>query len=310
MKKFAIVTLLVAVVLFAIGGFFGFAGLFVGGVTYGNNSEGMSAVIKDMDAGFRKFSDKLGKVTFTRNGVIFTEGKNDITYSENGGVYDASEVSSLDFEFSAGKFEIVTAKTDRITVSVDGYVKYNFGLSSGGMLFIRPAGDSVFNIGLADNYSKIKVTIPEGFRAEDATVSLNAGNLKVDELSADKIELNLNAGNFEINKGIFADDLKISASLGSMFVYVADVEKASVNINAGSFVAGVTDKLKSAEINVSTGSADITSAGSKKDFSYEITSGLGIVKVDGKRGKTDENSGARGEFRVNCNLGSVSINFD
>ena len=141
-------------------------------------------------------------------------------------------------------------------------------------------------------------------------MSLSAGELKVEELSAGKIDLSLNAGNFEINKGIYADDLKISVATGSMFVYVADVEKADIDVSVGGFVAGVTEKLKRADINVATGSANITSAGSKKDFSYEITSGLGMVTVDGKRGKTDENSGARGEFRVNCNLGSVSINFD
>ena len=103
---------------------------------------------------------------------------------------------------------------------------------------------------------KLTVFLPRIFM-EDLEINVNAGNAKVEALSGlDEVEMTLNAGSL-ICDGVTAKEVGLQVNAGTL---EASNIRGSLDgcVNAGKLVASLADLTGDMEIDVSSGNADIT----------------------------------------------------
>ena len=305
MKKFAKIMLKAAFVLFAAGGILGFLGHAGASLAYGGIAQGTERINNDIDEELKNFSFHFDNLYVNRNGIIFAGARSDVIQSVDKNYrFSADQISNVALKFAQGEFYVETDPSARgISVLVEGRIRYECNVQND-TLSLWPSEEPV-NIGFPDNYSKVTVIFPQGFRPRREVMSVEAGSLYIGSVEADTLILNTDAGVTNIDGGVSAEKVMASVSAGSIYCYHINAEKLETNVNAGEFIAGVSDKLDTADVNINVGKAYILT--SRPD--YTLNPGVKVLSSVSYVGREDtrQNSGATGEINVNCNLGSFVL---
>ncbi|MCR5311730.1 MAG: hypothetical protein K6E32_10005 [Lachnospiraceae bacterium] len=305
MKKFAKYLIKAALVLFAAGGILGFLGFAGAAFAHGGIVNGTDSINKDIDEELKNFSYHFDNLYVSRNGIIFAGARSDIIQSVDKNYrFSADQVSNVALRFGQGEFFVVTDPSARgISVLVEGRIRYECSVKDK-TLSLWPS-EEVLNIGFPDNYSRVTVVFPEGFRPRREVLSVEAGSLYVGSVEADTLVLNTEAGVINIEGGVSSDEVIASVSAGSIYCYHFNTEKLEANVNAGEFVSGVSDKMYSADVNINVGKVYILTGSPD----YALNSNMKFLASTRYRlnGHNRQNSGAAGEINVNCNLGSFVL---
>jgi len=158
----------------------------------------------------------------------------------------------------------------------------------------------------------IKITLPEEFKAEDITISLDAGRLVAENLHADTAHFNVHAGSLEIDGLVVEEDSKYFVGAGQINLKEVDIENIKVECDVGAVIMkGIVIGDNEIQCNVGTISLDIDD---EMDlYSFDIDSDLGNVIINNKRyrnfNKTRDRNDYKGSFRLNVDVGNIKMNF-
>ncbi len=210
--------------------------------------------------------------------------------------YNADVIDTLDVEMEAADFRVEYGSVLRIQHNFpDEYapdIKVN-----GGRLTIIQHFDGVKVNNLNDLCSLI-VTVPRGTELNLLKLRMNAGDIDIEDIEGDKLDIKADAGDIDITGTKFNDtvikadagdiDVKeckfssftIDAEFGDILVKDTDFDKADINVEAGDIdVEGdfnsLTVKCELGDINIKTDNPD--------SKNIEAKCSLGRVKVNGKR---------------------------
>jgi len=176
-------------------------------------------------------------------------------------------------------------KEDKLEVSI--------GLNSGlwqDWLSGRDDGD------FGDEDLAARILIPGGAVFREVGLTVKGGGLHMDQVTAQKLELDLGAGILEVSAG--------------------NVQELEGQCKAGELVyQGQVGQEMEAEC--ATGSIQYQIDGSPEDFWYEVESAAGSVVVDGeekgglnwKKENTVDNPGAVKKAKLECKAGAVNVEF-
>jgi len=252
----------------------------------------------------------FGVVTVVSGGVRYNHDGNDnrINFSQ-----DFTNVKSLDIENSTGSLYIKTGDTFRVEAEnvtegfqakVSGNGKLTVNESSHGIQFFW------FNINNFNNpNSKITVYLPEGFVAENAKIDTGAGKVTIDALAADSLVISAGAGNITGDK-LTAEDVSIDGGVGSVSLSNVNFKDADFNCGVGNLkVDGVL--LGKNKVDSGVGEVDLELIGNEKDYDFNIDSGIGSIRIDGKKiseGYKTHND-ADNSLEIDGGVGNVRIDF-
>ena len=158
----------------------------------------------------------------------------------------------------------------------------------------------------------IKITLPEEFKAEDITISLDAGRLVAENLHADTAHFNVEAGSLEIDGLVVEEDSKYFVGAGQINLREVDIENIKVKCDVGAVIMkGIVTGDNEIQCNVGTISLDIDD---EMDlYSFDIDSDLGNVIINNKRyrnfNNTRDRNDYKGSFRFNVDVGNIKMNF-
>lgn len=135
--------------------------------------------------------------------------------------------------------------------------------------------------------NKLTIEIPRDNEMDSFDVELAIGDLDIDDILAKEITLTGNMGNIKVNK-CSSETISIEANMG-------DIE---------------INKCLAKDLNItnSMGNVDITLEEDIKDYTVEVSSSLGDVRIDKEKvDNSYKQTGDKGTIKVECNLGNVDI---
>lgn len=317
MKKFLKFCLITAVILILVGLILGVASATAGG---GRDVLQMA---------------QNGELTFDSDDILGLEFHDtfDIDFEDVTPLYDLDEV-----EIFAGGKEILSGDISRMELAVGTIEDFEISLG-GGEFYIENSDDGKFYLE-AENAEKLQVY------AQDETLHLKALRTKTGDtnmsmtlyipadVSFDEMKLELGAGKFEAEIPLVLENFEGEVGAGQMIVEGLSCNSFDVNVGAGEFLGKeLTVKAEAAlkvgaghiylqgdvkgdlDAECSLGGAELTLAGSKEDFNYEIECTAGSVMVGnaeyaGFASERSVDNGAAKEMNLECAMGAIEVEFE
>lgn len=160
---------------------------------------------------------------------------------------------------------------------------------------------------------KITITIPEDFTAGSFKFDIGAGDVEIEEVMASKADFMVSAGRLVIGHANISDQSNYEVGAGG--IELKDLQANDISIDCG--VGGVSIKgiiTGNNDITCGVGNVELRLNGKEEDYSYEIESGVGSIKVGNHRytGISDKkitNNGKAGVFRLDCSVGNITVDF-
>ncbi len=210
-------------------------------------------------------------------------------------------IDELDIDISAAALDIVYSEEFR----VESNLKHIKVSDSRGCLkisetkrFIAHRDDIV-----------IKLYIPYSTDFKSVDISTGAGRVKIDGIHTEKLSLDIGAGDVEIHALGASKSAEIEGGAGRLTIDFGALANADIELGVGE--VNITSALSgSCEIDSGIGSTDITIIGSKDNYSFDISTGIGKVTVDGEKiGRDSKFGSGTNHIKLDCGIGETSVKF-
>ena len=256
--------------------------------------------------------------------LLLTAGRRpSLRYSNSLPVNDTvKDVRKLDVQVDFG--EVIISQGDEFSIDAENLydeddlkshvsdgvwtISHNYGESIGIFGFDIP-----ISIGL-DRFATpiIRITLPDGFKAENINVSLDAGRLKANNLYTDKGQFTVDAGSLEVDGLIVEDESSYYVGAGSIYLEKVDISNITVECDFGSvFMEGIVTGDNDIQCNVGKITLDLDD--DMDLFSFDIDSDLGNVIINDRRYRnyknTNDSEKYKGSFRLNVDVGNITMDF-
>ena len=163
--------------------------------------------------------------------------------------------------------------------------------------------------GLNYNDAVLTLCIPEGFKFEEAQLTTGAGMLTVETLSAKKLQMELGAGEVNIQQLNADSKAKISGGAGALTISSGVLNDLDVKMGIGEMNLTAA-LLGSSELDYGIGEANLTLLGSKDDYRLELEKGIGDIRVEDQSMRNDSVYGSgMNEVEITGGIGAVYIVF-
>lgn len=169
------------------------------------------------------------------------------------------------------------------------------------------------SIGFKDiNTPKIRITLPEGFIAEDMKISLDAGRLRGKGLHSKTASLTVDAGSMEIEGLVVESESSYTVGAGQINLKKVDIRDVEAECDVGAiFMEGSIGGDNVFRCDVGSIKLDLDNNMDK--FSFDIDSDLGNVIINNKRyhsfNNTKDRNDYKGSFRLFVNIGNITMSF-
>ena len=255
-------------------------------------------------------------------GIAFVVGNSTEALAETSFNESYQDVKSIDLQVSYGQVIIQEGDTFSIDAahieenSLESYV-------TDGTWYIKEdpyTNGNVFGINISfgnigrwnRQYNpKIVVTVPEGFQAETYNIDVGAGDVQIDSINAKEGDISVDAGKLTVDHVKIDNESKYSVGAGKMELGDVELKNVSLDCGVGEItVSGVM--LGDNDISCDVGHIELSLKGDSKDYSYDVSSDIGDVSIDGKRyhneiQTVDNETG--NSLNLDCGIGKITVDF-
>lgn len=133
-------------------------------------------------------------------------------------------------------------------------------------------------------------------------------------LTAKEISIKVGAGECEvINKLTAQEEMVVSVDAGEMSLEELEAKKLKLGGGVGELTVGLI-RADTIEIDGGVGEIEVTAAGKETDYSYDVNCGVGSVEIGDHEysglssGGTVQNAGDK-KIDIDCGVGSVEVSF-
>lgn len=199
------------------------------------------------------------------------------------------EVTSISVDSSIADIKLVQGDKFSIKTKSISTEDIDFNDDNGNIHFDSSDDDNWnFSLGFNDNEQRtITITVPE--TCKKIEISGNVGDIKVENIKSDILDLDMDTGNIKVEKTTFKD--------------------GNIEINVGDFKmdGSFTNSL---ETKIDIGDIRLTLTGSVDDYRYDLNSDIGDVRVNEESyGSTNKNNHETPSLNARINVGDIRVNF-
>lgn len=294
----------------------GCAALIIGIVFWKNSSTGTQN-IRDIADGARKNvvdwvkgrddeddEDDWDEVEQTVNVHEDLEGQD----GDNALRVDADQVQQMELSLRHGYLEVERSEDSQIYVLWSSKNASDVRAScKSGKLVVQDTrtGNS------ARKDMEIYLSIPAGKQFDDVELQINAGEMEIDvPLEAGHMRLDADAGVITA-EGLASDDLDVSVGAGTIEISDSSFGKAALNCGVGTIE--LEGSIRSdAKAECGMGTIDLDLDQDVDDYNYVLSCGMGGIEIGDEsysalaREKRIDN-GADSTFTLNCGMGEITI---
>lgn len=215
----------------------------------------------------------------------------------------SQNVTELTVDVNAADFVIKSGSV----FSVESNLKNLSVKESDGELHITEKS----KIHVTSSYSdaKLVIYIPEAWIFDCADITTGAGKVSIDVLSANKLSLELGAGEVNITELNAGNEAKIQSGAGAVKICNGVLNDLSCEIGAGKLEL-TAEILSKGKFECGVGSVNIILLGEKDSYRLKFDKGIGNVIVDGQS-MSDNSVYGNGKNKIDfdCGIGNVKITF-
>ena len=327
MKKFTKGCLITALILFIIGAVFC--------ATFG-----MMGGFRQIDSVGKK---RFGDLQFMLGDVIWyyddwdeerwSEMKsisNSTTTSGEQTDYGINDITDINIQLGGENLVIEESEDDYIWISNNsGYNRVKYGVN--GTTFKLYSTKRV-RFWKDISRGKIYLYLPKGLKLDSIDLEMGAGRLESITLDSDEINVEIGAAECSISgisgreitidigagkaniDSISADSANISVGAGSISIKGLDVKDASLEVGMGNI--DVVGKIsKDADVDCGMGNINMELQGYESDHNYYLDCAMGSIsigssKYSGLASEKTIDNGSSSDFKVECAMGNINIDFE
>lgn len=225
---------------------------------------------------------------------FFTNFNDDseVTYK----TYDIKDVSNINVELAASNLTIKNGEVFKIEITDRTEYKVE-----NDTLYIKEK-NKIFNKRL---YNMI-IYLPYGIVYDDIKIKGGAGNISMDKISAKTLSLDLGAGKATIGNIDITNKLVVNGGAGDFKISNGDINKIDIDMGVGNFDINATI-IHGGNIDVGVGNLDIDLTDDISNYSFDITKGVGSIKVDGNNVSKGTVGNGPSLIHINGGVGSIKV---
>lgn len=232
-------------------------------------------------------------------------------------------VENIDFDIAYGDVEIVEG--DSFNIDSEGYMEDDLETYvSNGTWYIKESledGYNIFGLNLSlkqiiswnDDFTpRITITVPEGFVAGSFNMIIGAGSVEADIIKASEGYFDVEAGRLYIGQLNITDKSTYNVGAGEMVLEDVTVQDITLDCGVGNIQidGSITGDN---EISCGIGKVELDIDGDKRDYSYDISVGIGSVQIDGNNyhnlNSTIDNE-SDNNLTLDCGIGNITVDFN
>ncbi len=310
MKKFVKGSLITALIMFILG-----ISIIIGCVIWGSHRIVKDVTDATLPSRVNTWLDELWKYEDIKWKLNFTDVESSVHYNDNYPIHQGVHTNYL---------AAPLADVDNISISMDG-----------GELLIEPSQDNNFQIEayhcknlqyytedrtfylnsgfetLKDSACQVTLRVP-AHQYHEIAISVGAGNLEYDQLTAEDATITLGAGAITIDS---LDTTTLSSDIGVGALCITDASTVDTTLHVG--IGGIEyEGIITGELNstCSTGSIDLSLNDYFDQHNYYMTCSLGNIELDdssysGHVNKDIEHD-SDSNYYLNCSLGEIIVDFE
>lgn len=218
-----------------------------------------------------------------------------------------SGITGLEMEAGGCSVTLKNSEDEHFYVEAEGMRKFQ-GYVDGNELVIR--GTAKYSTNSWNG--SITLYLPSGYRFQEVDLELGAGKMIIEEMQADDFSAEVGAGQLVV-RNLSAYQAELDCGMGQMQLSDMQAGNVSAAVGMGSIEldGSVSGDL---EADCSLGELKLTLTGKQADFNYELTCGMGELKVgdDSYSGMAQEkqiDNHADKNMQLECAMGSVKVEF-
>lgn len=227
------------------------------------------------------------------------EDKRDAASDYGNSLTVSPDVSILKLNISASRVKIVkgeelVAATDNSEIEIT---------EKGSVLEISERK----KLGVFENDRLVIITVPENKVFESVSISAGAGEMNIEALSAETLNMDLGAGDIVFDRIDISGSASINAAAGELIVRQGRINDLEMNLAVGdvNLKAELSGKT---EIECAAGDIDIELNGEEADYSIEVDKGISSCKLNGKELKDDTRYGdGKNIIEIDGGIGDIEI---
>ncbi len=216
--------------------------------------------------------------------------------------YTISErIANLEVSINAADFTIKQADT----FSVESNLKHLSVEQTNGVLTIKETK----KFGSTYSGASLILYIPKESVFEKATITTGAGRLTVVALSAGTLNLELGAGEVQIESLIASSKADIDGGAGKITISHGALHDLDLDMGVGQL--NLTSALTGeSEFDLGIGESNITIIGNRDAYKFDIEKGLGSITVDGETISNVKNFGSgQNSVDISGGIGAIHVTF-
>lgn len=214
---------------------------------------------------------------------------------------------------------VIEGVSDNVTIVADGGGEYILEMEyasresvdysvKNGALYIVGALENVFSAGYEPG--GITVTVPFGAELSWVSVKTEMGEIFLDSVNSDLVELETDMGSVNVTKGQYGS-LECESDMGDVLVNDVTADTLKCTSDCGN-VEAITFTAREADLEADLGSVTAIATGWPEDYALELEVDMGEVKLNGLAEPSPYVTKGRGtgkSIKAAADVGSVTLDF-
>ncbi len=257
-------------------------------------------------------------------GIAFVIGNNTgrTPFEETSFQESYKDVESIDLQVCYGK--VIVKKGDTFSIEATHVVKGSIkSYVENGTWYIEedPYNNrnlfgfniSLGNIGFwnRDYNPTIVVTVPESFEAENFDIDVDAGDVQIESMISKNGTISVGAGRLNVDHIKIDNSSSYRVDAGKMTLNDVELKDISLDCGVGQInINGVV--TGDSDLSCDVGKIELSLEGSSKDYSYDISTDIGKVMIDGRsyyNEITTIDNGTGNSLNLTCGVGKITVDF-
>jgi len=165
--------------------------------------------------------------------------------------------------------------------------------------------------GTSVDSTNIVLTIPKDFVAENLKIKIDAGTMKADNLTAEEADIHVSAGYCRMNNLTVENESFFSVNAGELNIDNINANNVNMECGVGNLVAtGIISGDSYVKNDI--GNIDLNMNGREENYNYSVDCGIGTVIINenrysGVNSKTTKNDDAENSFTLDCGIGKITL---
>lgn len=217
--------------------------------------------------------------------------------------FNADGIENLEIEVSAARFTFDTSNSDKIIVKSN--IEKLTAKEDGKTVKIKEKQRA---FAVADSDAFIDVTVPADFAFKTVEIFGGAGMISINGLNAEKLDLDLGAGDTSIDRLKITKKADIDGGAGNLTFTRTDITGLDLDMGVG-FLSMNCVLNGENSISLGVGETVFGFYDEKEKYYFDVENGIGEIEFHGTDDTNFERNGQETTVKIEGGIGKISVGF-